>query len=172
MSELTVIGINLDKRSAESSFLHTQKPSGGNQYIFSASFIYCISCIITVCVPSVAGAFVGRFIAGFMSAVPSIIVSGSIEDIFNMQQRVGMMFVWACATSGLLLGPIYGTYISHSLGWCVSSFYPSWIGIVKLNPVFRQALDLLYRNPCHGSIHLPPVLAIVFAVFSILPVRT
>ncbi|KAE8442469.1 hypothetical protein EG329_003312 [Mollisiaceae sp. DMI_Dod_QoI] len=53
-----------------------------------------------------------------MSAVPSIIVSGSIEDMFNMQQRVWLMFIWACATtSGLLLGPVYGTYISHSLGW-------------------------------------------------------
>ncbi|CZR53513.1 related to MFS multidrug transporter [Phialocephala subalpina] len=91
---------------------------GRKSVYISASFIYCISCLITGCVPSIPGAFVGRFIAGFMSAVPSIIVSGSIEDMFNMQQRVWMMFLWACATtSGLLLGPVYGTYISHSLGW-------------------------------------------------------
>ncbi|KAF8861444.1 MFS multidrug transporter [Acephala macrosclerotiorum] len=91
---------------------------GRKSVYISASFMYCISCLITGCVPSIAGALVGRFIAGFMSAVPSIIVSGSIEDMFNMQQRVLMMFIWACATtSGLLLGPVYGTYISHSLGW-------------------------------------------------------
>ncbi|KUJ08940.1 MFS multidrug transporter [Mollisia scopiformis] len=91
---------------------------GRKSVYLSASVVYCLSCIIVACVPSISGPFVGRFISGFVSAVPSIIVSGSIEDMFNMQQRISMMYIWACATTGgLFLGPIYGTYISHSLGW-------------------------------------------------------
>jgi MFS family permease len=58
-----------------------------------------------------------------MSAVPSVIVSGSIEDMFNMRDRVWLMFLWACATTmGLLVGPIYGVFISATLGWLV--MYP------------------------------------------------
>jgi MFS family permease len=69
-------------------------------------------------VPGVAGAFVGRFISGIMSAVPSIIVEGSIEDMFNMKRRIWMVFLWACATTaGLVIGPIYGSYVSATFGW-------------------------------------------------------
>jgi hypothetical protein len=58
-----------------------------------------------------------------MSAVPSIIVSGSIEDMYDVNQRVWLMYAWACATTGgLLLGPVYGSYISAAIGWYV--YYP------------------------------------------------
>lgn len=69
-------------------------------------------------VPSVAGTVVGRFVSGFASAVPSIIVSGSIEDMFNMKERVWLIYIWACATTGgLLVGPSYGSYIAATIGW-------------------------------------------------------
>jgi MFS family permease len=69
-------------------------------------------------IPSVAGALVGRFLSGFTSAVPSVIVSGSIEDLFNMRERVWLIYIWACATTGgLLVGPIYGSYIAAIIGW-------------------------------------------------------
>ena len=68
--------------------------------------------------PSVAGVVVGRFLSGFTSAVPSIIVSGSIEDMFNMKERVLLIYIWACATTGgLLVGPIYGSYVAATIGW-------------------------------------------------------
>lgn len=96
---------------------------GRKSVYISSSLVYCIACAIVGFVPSISGAFVGRFISGFVSAVPSIVVSGSIEDMFDMQQRVWMIFIWACATTGgLLLGPVYGTYISYSLGWYVLPF--------------------------------------------------
>jgi MFS family permease len=93
---------------------------GRKPVYISASLIYCIACVISGTTPSIAGAITGRFVAGFVSAVPSIVVSGSIEDMFNMTQRIWIMYVWASATTaGLLLGPIYGSYISRCIGWCV-----------------------------------------------------
>ncbi|KAL2066765.1 hypothetical protein VTL71DRAFT_2837 [Oculimacula yallundae] len=83
-----------------------------------AALIYSLSCLIVGLVPGVYGAVIGRFISGFVSAVPSIIVSGSLEDMFNMKHRVWTMYAWACATTGgLLVGPIYGSYIAATLGW-------------------------------------------------------
>lgn len=91
---------------------------GRKPVYIAATLLYCISCIVVGVTPSVAGAVVGRFVSGIMSAVPSVNVSGSIEDVFNMKQRVWLMFIWACATTlGLLVGPIYGTFISAALGW-------------------------------------------------------
>jgi MFS family permease len=82
-----------------------------------SSLLYCVSCAVVGIVPSVAAAVVGRFISGIMSAVPSVVVSGSVEDLYNMKHRVWLMFLWACATTmGLLLGPIYGSYISTTIG--------------------------------------------------------
>jgi len=96
---------------------------GRKPVYISASLLYCISCIIVGVPKSVSSAVIGRFISGFMSAVPSIIVSGSIEDMYDVNQRVWLMYAWACATTGgLLLGPVYGSYISAAIGWYV--YYP------------------------------------------------
>ena len=91
---------------------------GRKPVYITTTLLYCISCIVVGFTKSIAGVVVGRFVSGIMSAVPSVIVSGSIEDMFNMKQRVWLMFIWACATTiGLLLGPIYGTFTSATLGW-------------------------------------------------------
>jgi MFS family permease len=130
---------------------------GRKSVYISASFIYCVSCIVVGYVPSLAAAFVGRFVSGFMSAVPSIIVSGSIEDMFNMRQRVWMMFIWACATtSGLMLGPIYGTYISYNLGW-----YVHWTAI----PCQKKRLSLTNALHRRWTFYIA---AIVMGAFTIL----
>lgn len=89
-------------------------------YITSAA-IYCIFCIIIGTVPSVGAVFLGRFVTGIMSAVPSVIVEGSIEDMFDFRMRVWIVWGWACATTtGLVLGPIYGSYVAEMLGWCAT----------------------------------------------------
>lgn len=86
-------------------------------YIFSAGF-YSIFCLIVGLVPSIAGAVVGRLASGFLSAIPSVIVAGSIEDMFNSKGRVWMIFVWAVvANMGLVTGPIISVYITEQLGW-------------------------------------------------------
>lgn len=74
----------------------------------------------------------GRFVSGVMSAVPSVIVSGSVEDIFGVRQRVWIMFGWACCTTGgLLAGPAYGSYVSAAFGWYEFLTHLSLLGILK-----------------------------------------
>ncbi|KFY48860.1 hypothetical protein V495_00970 [Pseudogymnoascus sp. VKM F-4514 (FW-929)] len=91
---------------------------GRKSVYIATTLVYCLACILTAEVPTMAGVCVGRFICGIMSAVPSVVVEGSIEDLFNMKSRVWIVFLWACATTaGLVLGPIYGAYISAYCGW-------------------------------------------------------
>ena len=95
---------------------------GRKAVYIATTLVYCLACILTAKVPTMAGVCVGRFICGIMSAVPSVVVEGSIEDLFNMKSRVWIVFLWACATTaGLVLGPIYGAYISAYCGWYVSN---------------------------------------------------
>lgn len=86
-------------------------------YIISTGF-YSIFCLIVGVVPSIAGVIVGRVVSGFLSAIPTIIVAGSIEDMFNSKGRVWMIFLWAMvANMGLILGPIMSVYITTRLSW-------------------------------------------------------
>lgn len=88
-----------------------------NSYLFSAS-IYSISSLITGVVPSPAGVFIGRFLSGYASSVPSIVLAGSIEDLYTSRTRLWFLWLWNCCTSfGLCIGPIYGSYIVSSIGW-------------------------------------------------------
>ncbi|KAJ5312437.1 hypothetical protein N7508_003267 [Penicillium antarcticum] len=86
-------------------------------YIISTGF-YSIFCVIVGIVPSIAGVVVGRFFSGFLSAIPTIVVAGSIEDMFNSRDRIWLIFLWAMvANLGLALGPIMSIYITVHLGW-------------------------------------------------------
>ncbi|CAH0047060.1 unnamed protein product [Clonostachys solani] len=86
-------------------------------YIISMA-IYCISCLIIGLVPSISGVVIGRFFSGFMSAIPTAVVPGSIEDLYNAKDRIFFIFLWAMlANTGLIIGPIMGTYIVSTLGW-------------------------------------------------------
>ncbi|PLN76058.1 MFS general substrate transporter [Aspergillus taichungensis] len=86
-------------------------------YVVSTA-LYGISCAIVAAVPSLAGVVVGRFISGVLSAIPTTVVIGSIEDLFNARDRVWVIYCWAMvANMGMLLGPIFSTYITAELGW-------------------------------------------------------
>lgn len=86
-------------------------------YIFSSGF-YSIFCLIVGLVPSISGVIVGRLASGFLSAIPTVIVAGSIEDMFNSKGRVWMIFLWAVvANMGMISGPIMSVYITTHLGW-------------------------------------------------------
>ncbi|KAL4735471.1 major facilitator superfamily domain-containing protein [Aspergillus similis] len=86
-------------------------------YLISAG-TYIVSCILTGVVPSPAGVFIGRFIAGFSAAVPAIVLAGSIEDQYSSRPRLWFLWLWNCCTIlGLAAGPIYGSYIADVIGW-------------------------------------------------------
>ena len=62
-----------------------------------------------------------RFIAGLLSAVPSTIVGGSIEDLFDSQARIWIIFFWTAASNvGLIIGPIMSSHVIAVLHWYVA----------------------------------------------------
>lgn len=70
---------------------------------------------------NIAGVFVGRLITGVISAVPAIATRRSIEDLFGPEDRMWVFFSWALVTNlGLVLGPVYASYVAVSLNWYVS----------------------------------------------------
>ncbi|KAL5337953.1 MFS multidrug transporter [Aspergillus crustosus] len=86
-------------------------------YIISSA-TYSIACVIIAAVPSIKGVVFGRVLSGFLSAIPSTIVVGSIEDMFNSRDRVWMIWIWALvANLGLVVGPIMGTFTTADLNW-------------------------------------------------------
>ena len=86
-------------------------------YIVSTA-LYSVFCVVVSAVPSLSGVIIGRFVSGFLSAIPTIVVAGSVEDMFNSKGRIWLMFLWAMvANMGLIIGPIMSTYITAALGW-------------------------------------------------------
>ncbi|KAK4251846.1 polyamine transporter 1 [Corynascus novoguineensis] len=68
-------------------------------------------------VATAACVWVGRFVAGFASAVPAVVTAGSVHDMFGARRRVWLVAVWnAGSTAGLCLGPVYGAYILAACG--------------------------------------------------------
>ncbi|RDL32997.1 uncharacterized protein BP5553_08436 [Venustampulla echinocandica] len=113
-------------------------------YIVSTVF-YCVSCIMVGTPKFIATAVIGRFISGIMSAVPSVIVSGSLEDMFDIKERVWLMFAWSCATTGgLLLGPVFGSYVAKTLGW-------RWVFHIAAITTFVLAILLLFIKESRPS---------------------
>ncbi|KAG6016575.1 hypothetical protein E4U43_003512 [Claviceps pusilla] len=86
-------------------------------YIISTG-LYGGFCALTGAVPTRAGIVAGRFFCGLLSAIPTIIVAGSIEDMFNTKDRTWWIFIWTLlANVGLTVGPMMSTFIVVNLGW-------------------------------------------------------
>ncbi|KAL8997000.1 MAG: hypothetical protein Q9188_006435 [Gyalolechia gomerana] len=91
---------------------------GRKQLYISSTFLYAAFCVVVAAVPSLTGVFIGRAFMGFISAIPSIVVAGSIEDLYDSEARTWMIYLWAMvANLGLVIGAMFGTYLSHSIGW-------------------------------------------------------
>ncbi|OKP13885.1 hypothetical protein PENSUB_460 [Penicillium subrubescens] len=86
-------------------------------YIFSSG-LSCVCCLVIGFSQSLTGAVIMRSLAGLLSAVPSTIVGGSIEDMFNSQARIWVVFFWTVASNiGLIVGPIMSSHIIELLNW-------------------------------------------------------
>lgn len=94
-------------------------------YIVS-TFLFSIFCILIGAVPSIAAIIVGRFATDVLSAIPSIVLAGSIEDMFNSGPRIWMVYVWSMAANlGFCIGPIVGAYVTAQIDWHASISRPS-----------------------------------------------
>jgi MFS family permease len=62
---------------------------------------------------------IGRFFCGFLSAIPTVVGSGSIEDLWDVRQRIWAIDIWIKGSIvGIALGPTVGVYIgTSSLHW-------------------------------------------------------
>ncbi|KAH6717509.1 MFS multidrug transporter [Leptodontidium sp. MPI-SDFR-AT-0119] len=118
--------------------------AGRRAVYISAASIYSLSCIFVGFVPGIYGAVVGRFISGFVSAVPSIVVSGSLEDMFNMNNRVWLMrwvFHIAAIITGILTFLLL--FIKESRP---SRLLSQRLAILQAN---REMPNLRINNPDH-----------------------
>ncbi|GKZ63138.1 hypothetical protein AnigIFM60653_002700 [Aspergillus niger] len=88
-------------------------------YIFSAS-LYSVFCLIIAAVPSIPSLVVGRFITGFLSAIPTVVITGSIEDMFNTHDRIFVMR-WV-----FYVGAIVSAFLAALL-LCIKESRPSLI---------------------------------------------
>lgn len=91
---------------------------GRKRLFIIATVLYCVSSIIIARVSNVAAIIVCRFISGLASALPTIVIAGSAEDIFDAGHRIWMIYAWAVAANvGICMGPILGIFVTESLGW-------------------------------------------------------
>lgn len=69
-------------------------------------------------VNSPVAASVGRFLTGVLSSIPTIIIVGSMEDLFNAKDRIWTMLPYiGFAQIGVSLGPVMSAYITITWGW-------------------------------------------------------
>ncbi|KOC11239.1 hypothetical protein AFLA70_617g000370 [Aspergillus flavus AF70] len=86
-------------------------------YVVS-TVIYSVFCAIIGATSHPAAAAVGRVITGFLSAVPSVVIAGSIEDMFSTRERIWLTLPYmAVADFGIATGPVMSTYITAAWGW-------------------------------------------------------
>ncbi|RAL02525.1 putative MFS multidrug transporter [Aspergillus ibericus CBS 121593] len=91
---------------------------GRKKLYVASSALYCLFCIVIASVPSLIGVVVGRLFCGFLSAIPTTVVVGSIEDIFNSRERVWVVCIWTMfANLGLVVGPILSTFVVADTNW-------------------------------------------------------
>lgn len=83
-----------------------------------ATVLFCICSAITAAVPSVIGVFFGRFFQGVAAAIPATVAFGNFSDMFDAEARIWVVYWYTFAGMvGLVLGPIYSSYIISRLDW-------------------------------------------------------
>ncbi|KAB5566422.1 major facilitator superfamily transporter [Coniochaeta sp. 2T2.1] len=126
-------------------------------YLLS-TFLFSLSCLVLAAAPSVPAVFTFRFLAGLASAVPSVVIAGSVEDIFDTKSRVWIFVLWNTGTTvGLCVGPVYAAYITHSLKWTwvfysaaavTGTLFVALLGVRESRPslLFGRKIEALRRT--------------------------
>lgn len=96
--------------------------SFGERTIYTTcAFGFGAFCALVGASPTVPAVVVGRFISGFVSAMPAVVACGSIENMWNIKARIWLVHIWiASAVLALALAPAIAIAVSESpLGWYV-----------------------------------------------------
>ncbi|KAH6650667.1 major facilitator superfamily domain-containing protein [Chaetomium tenue] len=133
-------------------------------YLVSCA-LFSIFSLLTGLVPHVSAVWLGRFAAGFTSAVPAVVTAGSIHDMFDGGQRVWLVFVWnAGSIAGLCVGPLYGACLLAVCGDWRWIFYVSaavtavcfgcLLGVRESRPsqVLKRKIEVLEAKGGVGSL--------------------
>jgi len=69
--------------------------------------------------PRLGTIIIGRFLCGMLSAMPTCVAIGSLENIWDSRARVWAIAVWAAAgIFAMAVGPMFAVFVSESsLGW-------------------------------------------------------
>lgn len=80
--------------------------------------LFCVFNAITAAVPSVIAVFFGRFITGFVAAIPATMAFGNFSDTHDWEVRIWIVYFYTLlGNCGLVVGPIYAAYIVETIGW-------------------------------------------------------
>lgn len=92
---------------------------GGRTIYVSSTIGFALFCLIMAAYPTIQVMVLCRFITGLLSAMPCVVATGSIENMWDMTSRTFLIHIWiAGAVVGLAVGPPLATFISTSpLGW-------------------------------------------------------
>lgn len=84
----------------------------------ASTTVFSLFCVFIAAVPYPAAAVVGRAITGLASAIPNVVIAGSIEDMYNSRDRIWLMFVYfSIANLAVSMGPVTSLYITTRYGW-------------------------------------------------------
>lgn len=62
--------------------------------------------------------FFGRFITGFVAAIPATLAFGNFDDTHDWEVRIWIVYFYTLfGNMGLVLGPIYSAYVVDTIGW-------------------------------------------------------
>lgn len=92
---------------------------GGRTIYVTSTFGFAVFCVVLPAYPTPYVVAACRFVTGLFSAMPCVVATGSIENMWDMTSRTFLIHIWICgAVIGLALGPPLATYITtSSLGW-------------------------------------------------------
>lgn len=91
---------------------------GRKKLYVGSTAVYSIFCVLISAaeLPGL-GAF-GRLITGFLSAVPSAVINGSMQDMFDTRELIWLTLPYmAMSNLGIAVGPVMSAYITAAWGW-------------------------------------------------------
>lgn len=105
-----------------------------------ANILFIIATIITALSQNMPMLIIFRFLMGFAGSTPVTNGSGTISDMFPVEERGKAMAVWAMGPLlGPCIGPLMGGYMIEDLGWR----WVFWVIAIFVSalPVVESTLD-------------------------------
>ena len=96
----------------------------GSKFIYvSSTALYAGLCLLIGFAPHLSTIIIGRFLCGMLSAMPTCVAVGSLENLWDSRARIWAISVWAAAgIFAMAVGPMFAVFVSESnLGWYAPS---------------------------------------------------